>query len=141
MKRRWVTFNGKPYLDAKSESDGGLRVTLNKKKVVLLNSKAYEALGLPAAVEMRYDEENRTIGLAPVDPQKAHAFPIKTRARERYRSGEPKYTYRIINAAAFCKHFEIRPTGTILFNNIDMDNDGAMLLELNEATNIGRGSR
>ena len=128
-------------MDARGEAAAGPRVTINKKKVLLMNMRAYEALGMPAAVELRFDEENRTIGMAPVDPRKEHAFPIKSRGKGRERAAASTGTYRIINAAAFCKHFSIQPAGTMLFNKIDFENDGTMLLELNTATNVGRGSR
>lgn len=119
----------------------GPRVTINKKKVLLMNMRAYEMLGLPAAVELRFDEDNRTIGLIPVDPQKEYAFHIKGRGKGGERMTAQKGSYRVINAAAFCKHFTIEPTGTMLFNNIDLDNEGTMLLDLNGATTVGRGSR
>jgi hypothetical protein len=52
-----------------------------------------------------------------------------------------KYEYRIVHTAAFCKHFDIYPKSTILFTKPDMENDGTLLLDLNTAVNVGRGSR
>ena len=131
MKTRWETFEGRPN----QSYAGGLRVTLSPKKVLLINEAVYNALGRPAAVELRYDPETRTIGLAPKDIRHRNAFPIKGKTNDK------KYRYNFIHAAPFCKHYEINPRRTILFTNIDMDNEGTLLLELNTAVAIGRGSR
>ena len=116
------------------------RVTINHKKVIRMNSKAYETLGVPVAVELSYDEEGNSIGMRPVDPKKDHAFPIKTHYK--YRSGErSSISYRMINAAAFCKHFDIKPTGTMLFNSVEVERDGTMILELNNISQVEKGPR
>lgn len=130
-KSRWQVYSGTPN----RRDRGGPRVTLNHRKVFLLNEEAYEILGKPAAVEMRYDEETRTIGLAPKDLRNLSAFPLKGKTNNK------KYRYRIIHGSPFCKHFDINPTRTILFTNIDLDRDGSMLLELNTAVAVGRGFR
>src|SRR5215213_1138152 len=87
-KRRWQIYHGMPN----GRKNDGPRVTLNYRKVFLLDQKAYESLGSPGAVEFRYDEETRTIGLAPQDPRVSNAFPLKATA-------DKKYTYRTIHAA------------------------------------------
>ena len=101
----------------------------------LLNQKACEALGSAGAVEMRYDEDTRTIGLAPKDPRQSNVFELKSKVNHK------KYSYRVIYAAPYCKQFGIDPRGTLLFTNIDLDNEGTLLLELNTAVTIGRGFR
>ena len=130
-KSRWQIYPGMPN----QRTSGGPRVTLNHRKVFLLNQAAYKVLGEPAAVELRYDEETRTIGLAARDPRILSAFPLKGKVNH------TKYSYRIIHGAPFCKHFGISPKATILFTNVDMDNDGTLLLELNTAVVVGRGFR
>ena len=130
-KSRWQVYSGTPN----RFTSGGIRVTLNYRKVFLLNEEACKALGDPAAVELRYDEETRTIGLAPKDPRTLSAFPLKGKINNK------KYRYRVIHGSPFCKHFDINPTRTILFTNIDLDNDGSMLLELKTAVTVGRGFR
>ncbi len=113
----------------------GPRVTLNPRSVFLLNSRAYEMLGRPAAVELGYDESTRTIGLLPRDARNLSAFPIKGKINNK------RYTYRVIHAAPFCRHYEIRPKRTILFTHIDLDNEGFLLLELATAVAVTRGFR
>jgi hypothetical protein len=138
MSRRWTVFDGEPNGKGKDVP----RVTLGPKKVLLLNRKAYEVLGSPAAVELRFDEETRTIGLRPRDVRHSNAFPLHVKgARHKTNAGSPRYTYRIIYAAPFCRHFEIKAERTVLFNNVDLDDDGTMLLEMSSAVRVGRGSR
>ena len=130
-KRRWEVYPGFPNRVGRD----GPRVTLNPRKVFLLNQSAYDAMGGPAAVELRYDGDTRTIGLAPKDPRHQNAFPIKSKLNSR------KYNYRIIHAAPFCKHYGIDPRSTVLFIDIDMDDEGTLMLELSTAVTVGRGFR
>lgn len=113
----------------------GPRITLNPRSVFLLNAAAYKALGNPGAVALGYDEETRTIGMIPQDPRNSTSFPVKGKVNNK------KYTYRIIHASPFCRHFNITPKRTLLFTRIDIDNDGYLLLELSTAVRVTRGSR
>lgn len=113
----------------------GPRVTLNPRSVFLLNAAAYEALRQPAAVGLGYDEGTRTIGMIAMDPRNLSAFPVKGKINNK------RYTYRIVHAAPFCRHYEIRPKRTILFNGVDLDNDGFLLLDLSTAIAVTRGFR
>ena len=128
-KGRFEIYSGVPNRIKRE----GPRVTLNHRKVFLINMPAYEMLGRPAAVELGYDENTRTIALAPVDPRRLHAFPLKGKSK--------KYNYHTICAAPFCRHYEIAPRRTMLFTEIDLDDEGTLLLELKTAVAVGRGSR
>ena len=114
-----------------------VRITLNSRGVMLFNRRAYEAMGSPAAAEIMFDEESNTIGLKPRDIRFQNAFPFKSKKYRR----DTKYSYRIISASPFCKHFDIKPKSTILFTTPDLENDGTLLLDLNTAVSVGRGSR
>lgn len=107
-----------------------LRVTMSSKGVILLNAKAHAALNTPSAVTLHYDENERVIGLKPADPRNRHAFPLQQKEKGRY---------RVIYAAPFCRHFGITMPRTLLFNDIDLDNEGTMTLALRTATAITRG--
>lgn len=90
MKSRWEIFHGEPN---KSRT-GGLRVTLGPKKVFLLNEAVYNALNRPAAVELRFDPETRTIGLAPKDIRHRGRLPHKRQTQQQkiplpLRTGRP----------------------------------------------------
>lgn len=128
MISHWTKFEGKPY----GADVDTARVTLGPKKAILLNDLAYEALGAPTAVELMFDEGQKIIGLKPVEARRPHAFPVKPRKGSRH---------RVIRAAAFCTHFGIKIDRTVLFNEIDIDNDGVMKLEIAKATNVSRGAR
>ena len=128
MINHWTKFEGKPY---GAEQDAA-RVTLGPKKNIMLNEVAYEALGAPAAVEFMFEENRKVIGLKPIDARRSNAFPIKPRKGSRH---------RVIRAAAFCTHFGINVDRTVLFNDVDIDNDGVMTLEVAKAINISRGAR
>lgn len=126
MTRKWTNFEGAPN----RASTNRLRVTLSDRGVILLNVNAYEALNTPAAVTLHYDEYERVIGLKPVDARHRNSFPLRSKEKERY---------RIIYASPFCRHFRIRVDRTVLFNEVDLDNDGIMTLSLRTATSITRG--
>src|SRR5437773_10181405 len=108
-KHHWDVYPGYPN---RTKLDGP-RVTLNARGVLLLNQVAYKAMQEPPAVELRYDPNSRTIGLAPKDPRNINAFPVKGKDSPR------KYQYRIIHASPFCKHYGITPRRTMLFTEID----------------------
>lgn len=128
MIKHWTKFEGRPYGAARDEA----RVTLGPKKVIMLNRIAYEALGTPQAVELMFDETQKIIGLKPAELRRANAFPLKVKKGSQH---------RLIFAGAFCTHFGIRVDRTVLFNEIDIDNEGVMTLEVAKAVNVGRGAR
>lgn len=126
MIKHWKEFQGSPNRIDKDQA----RVTLNQRGIFLLNRKAYEALEAPAAVTLLFDENNAVIGLKPADIRLQNAFPLKQK---------DKYYNRSLHASPFCNHFKIKVAGTVLFNEVDIDNDGVMKLELTKTTSIGRG--
>lgn len=126
MIERWAEFQGSPNRVEKDE----LRVTLNARGTLLMNGKTYEAMNMPAAVQLLFDENNSIIGLRAADPRLHNAFPVKQK---------DKQTNRLVHASPFCKHHGIRVLRTVLFNNVDMTNDGILKLELTKTTSIGRG--
>ena len=106
------------------------RVTLNPRGVLLLNKLAYEVLDTPPAVKLLFDERNNRIGLKPVDPRRTNAFPVKQK---------DKWQNYQISISPLCKHYAINVSRTILFNDIDLDDDGVLTLELGKTTIVGRG--
>lgn len=132
MARNWTKYQGGPNQGDRM----AVRITLNPRGVILLNRRAYECIGSPGAVELMYDEDEQVIGLRPKDIRHSNAFPLKTKG-----TNGRKYTYKVISASPFCKHFSIEPKGTILFTQPDLDNDGTLQLPLGSAVSVGRGSR
>jgi len=137
MARRWDVFEGGP-------NAGNLdlpRVTMSPKSVLLLNTLAYEVLGSPSAVELRWEERTRTIGLTPKDIRSGNAFPLKIKGTRIKKGSQLKCKYHTINAAPFCRHFNIHTAHTRLFNGVDLDDDGTMVLEMGRSVAVGRVSR
>ena len=108
-----------------------MRVTLAPRGVIYLNGKAYDALRRPGAVEMLLDGNRRIIGLKPTDRRHSNAFPVVNHVGNYWR----------ISAAAFCQHYRIKPRNTMLFQNVDLDNEGVMMLDLMNTLTVTRGSR
>ena len=126
MIERWTEFQGSPN---RVDSDG-LRVTLNARGTLLLNNRTFEAMDTPSAVQLLFEENRNIIGLRAADPRLHNAFPVKQK---------DKQSNRLVHASPFCKHHGIKVKRTVLFNNVDMTNDGILKLELNKTTSIGRG--
>jgi hypothetical protein len=128
MIHYWKTFEGKPY----GTKRGEIRVTLSPRKVFLLNQAAYQALGSPRAIEFKFDENHKRIGIKPTDPRKENAFEVKRKKNT---------NYRVIMAGAFCNHVGIRLEKTVVFNEAPIEKDGTMVLALEKAINVARGAR
>ena len=125
MTRRWKIFQGVPN---KYRNDNP-HVTLNKKGVILMNIIAFERMGSPDAVELRYDPANSLIGLAPTEPDAENAFPVKP--KDNFRT-------RIVHASPFIRHHEIGPDRTVAFLGPEIDRDRTLVLDLTATTAIGR---
>ena len=130
MMRNWTIFEGKPHGADRDKP----RVTINHKRVILLNGPAFEAIGRPKAVELCFDRKYGIIGLRPLkDPQDTkNAFPLKPK-----RPG----SYWTITAAAFCTHFNIRIEGTQVFTEPTLDHTGILELDLAKTQKTVRGGR
>ncbi|MFN0279890.1 MAG: hypothetical protein ACKVRN_15030 [Pyrinomonadaceae bacterium] len=105
---------------------------MSNRNVLMLNASAYEALGMPAAVKLMYEEDRRVIGLKPEDERHANAFPVKKNG---------KWSHLRIQIQPFCRHFGIDIRRTVMFNDIDIDREGMMRLELNGTVTIGKAER
>jgi hypothetical protein len=109
-----------------------MRVTLGHHHVFYLNNVAYEALGRPNAVELRYDGNRRIIGMRPIDPRRRNAFHVKLHCGGNYRK---------VHAASFCRHFRLRVDGTSLFDDADLTDEGILELPMDSMITVGRGAR
>jgi hypothetical protein len=126
---QWTTFEGRQYSKTKSRE---ARVTLGHKSTFYLNGVAYEAMGRPSAVEMLFEGNERVIGLRRTDPSKKNAFKLRLHGKGNY--------WRLA-ASAFCKHFRIKAAETVMFEDVDLDDHGVLMLDLNKTIRVGRGSR
>lgn len=128
-REEFHVFTGRQYgRTAKKEA----RVTLGSFGTFYMNAQAFAELGSPAAVEMSFDTGRRRIGLKPVNPLAPHAFKIVRHTRAGYHR---------LSAAAFCHHHRIYFKGTLLFQDIRIDENGMMKLDLIKTNIVTRGSR
>lgn len=127
MLKHFIEFEGRPTAAGRDE----IRVSLNRKKVFLLNPKAFQALGGPAAVRLYFDEGRKVIGMRAATAELANAFSLTRGGGGRHQA---------ILAAPFCNHFGIRVDGTIRFLNPEMDGD-MLTLDITKIVNVSRKSR
>ena len=125
MMRRWKIYQGVPNKFRKDSP----HITLSAKGVILMNNIAFEKMGAPEAVELRYDPANSVIGLKPSEADAANAFPVK---------GKDNFRTRIIHAKPFIRHFGIETDRTLAFLGTEIDNEGVLLLDLSSTTIVGR---
>ena len=117
IERRWKEFQSSP-----PRSGNGIYASISHTGVIVLNRKAFAALGEPKAISLLFDGDNCVIGLRPANPIMPNAFPLVPRGR----CGN-----RIIRALAFAKEHQIEPDGTIRFLNAEVEN-GILILDLNK---------
>lgn len=127
--KHWTGFRGKPNSYIRSEVP---RVTLGPRGDIYLNSKAWEALGSPEAVELLYDHGRRVVGLKPIDPWEQYSFPVRAKRRS---------NGKVIHASPFFVDINIRLKRTVIFNRAHMEDDGIMELPIDSITAVGRGSK
>lgn len=126
----WLEFKGRQYSRFSRLEP---RITINKHSGFYLNNAAFRLLGEPGFVELKIDKMHRTIGMLPATAENKSSFVVKPHGS----NGKNK----VIQAGAFCQQFGIRTRGTLLFNNIQFDDDGVLRLDLVSATKVGRGAR
>ncbi len=112
-----------------------LHITIDQKGKIFLNRKAHRMIGRALAVYLYFNRPKNMIILEKTDCLTAtNAFQLKE-------FGDKASAGRAIYANPFCKHFIIRPTGTLRFLNPEVDAAGRMYLKLHETVNVSRGPR
>ncbi len=77
-------------------------VTIQMRGPMSLNYSAYKILGEPEAVELLYDREDKIVGLRPVSPKEAYAFPVRPQGRK-----DKRPSNYVVAGQAFTKHYGI----------------------------------
>jgi hypothetical protein len=108
-----------------------MRVTINQKGAIMLNRKAFEELGSPAAVELSFITGHSEIGIKPIDPEAENAFPVVPKA-----AGSSCR----INAGPLCLAHDIRIEKTTLFLEPVINPEGILELKLAKTMWVARGS-
>ena len=102
---------------------------MSRQRIIRINRNVYEKLGRPEAVRLSYSHQRDAIGIETVSPRFNEAFPLIPE-----RSG-----YRI-NAAPFCRHFNIAPDVTRKFITPELEGR-SMMLKLRETISVARTKR
>lgn len=127
--KHWRTFRGRPN---SAVGSSGMRVTIDPRGVIYLNSVAWEAFDKPKAVELMFDEGRDVIGLKATETWAENSFPV----RDKSGTGG-----KIVRASPFLAHFSIKASKTFLVNKAHIDDDGILTLPLDGITVVTRGSR
>ncbi len=108
-------FHGGPTLASRDR----LHVTIGKKGLLYLNNNTHRLLGRPQAVYLHFNRAKEIIAVQPASPRMPEAFPVREK-REGFS----------IHATPFFRHFGICIDRTERFIRPDINEEGALLLEL-----------
>lgn len=116
--REWETFEGGQYEPLSTRR----HITLNLRRIFLINKNVFNELGQPAAVMLMFDQKNNVIGMRAAVEGDVRPFPV---------APHPKGSHYHIHAAKFCRHYGIAPTRHIKFAEPWFDTKGILVLQLN----------
>ena len=104
-----------------------VHVSMDRRGVITLNATCYKMIGKPLAANLYFSRIDDSIAIEPVDSLRfTTAFPFRQNGTARY-----------LNAAPFCRNFNIRLDSTIRFLSPEF-RDGALHLKLSEIVTIKR---
>ena len=103
-----------------------LNVTISRQRIIRINRNVYEKLARPEAVRLSYSHQRNAIGIESVSPRFNEAFPLI-----------PERSGHRINAAPFCRHFNIAPDTTRKFITPELEGR-TMMLKLRETISVAR---
>jgi hypothetical protein len=118
-------FHGGPNEPASKR----LHVTISPAKLILLNRNAYNLIGKPAAVYLNFSRKRDIIAIEPASPRVADSFPVI----------QNPYNWRI-NAAPFCRNYNIDIDTQLKFIRPELEGD-ALMLKLHETISVGGRKR
>jgi len=123
LDRKWEKFKGGPAVNKAEQS---IRVTINRKGLIYLSSKMYQALGNPKAVALYYSREDDAIAVESAYPRFVENFQVVK-----------KQGGWAVHASTFCRHYNIRVPNTERFLRPDITNEGQLILNLKETVTVG----
>lgn len=123
LDKKWEKFRGGP---AVNKSVAAIRVTINRKGIIYLSSKIYQAMGNPKAVALYYSRDDDAIAVQPAYERFIEHFQVVKLG-----------TGWGVRASTFCRHYQIRVPNTERFLRPDLDNEGNLILNLRETVTVG----
>lgn len=125
LDREFERFRGGPNEPASKR----LHVTISPAKLILLNRNVYNLMGKPAAVYLNFSRVRDIIAIEPASARMADSFPVI----------QNPCNWRI-NAAPFCRNYNIDVDTTLKFIRPEIEGD-ALMLKLNETVSVGGRKR
>ena len=125
MIRHWEEFQLAP--DTKNVTEA--RISLTPKGLISLNWVAMECFKDVKAVILLFDRINSLIGLRPSAPDIKNAFPL-------IKSGKSKSCF--VRAKKFCNYYGIRNNATVVFQDVERDETGTVVLNLRSTAEYRR---
>ena len=108
-----------------------LYATLNRAGDIVISRYTHEVLGAPDSYLLLFDRERSVIGLRPArGAVERNAYPARDRGRQ---GGKRIRGYRL------CREFGITVRQTVRFHRCQLDNDGVLILDLNDVRVAARG--
>lgn len=133
MKPTPIIYNWEEYTSGPNEPPAErLHITLNPRGMLLLNRRAYEMIGRPAAAMLMYDRRHQAIGIRAAGPGDMKPFPLKA---------HPKGSHHSIQARPFCRHNGILPPEAVRFTEPELDRDGILILSLHRTEPVAPKKR
>ena len=126
MKRKWELC---PHGEAGTRWSS-LYVTMNTKGYISLSRFTFEKMGEPEKARLLFDRANNTIGVQAVGRLARDAFKV---ARKSDRGG------RVIYALRLLQEFGIKIPRSVRFMNPEFDENGILLLDLNDTRPAQKG--
>ena len=100
---------------------------------IYLNRRAIELLGEPDAVALMFDRRQKVIGIQGVPPSRHYAFRLNKKDKRSLGS--------TIAATSFLKHYKIHPSETLAFRNPTLNENGILVLDLNDVASTSKKRR
>ena len=125
LDREFERFHGGPNEPASKR----LHVTISPGKLILLNRNVYNLIGKPAAVYLNFSRVRDIIAIEPASPRVPESFPVI----------QNHHNWRI-NAAPFCRNFNIDIDTQLKFIRPELEGD-ALMLKLNETVSVSGRKR
>lgn len=125
LDRDFERFHGGPNEPASKR----IHVTISPAKLILINRNMYDLMGRPPAVYLNFSRVRDIIAIEPASPRLPDAFPVIANG----------FNWRI-NAAPFCRNFNIDIDTQLKFIRPELEGD-TLLLKLKETVSVGGRKR
>ena len=125
LDRKWEKFRGGPQAGPMAMRNQ-VRVTINQKGLIYMNTRMFTEMGRPKAVALYYSREDDAIAVQSAYERFDEHFLVVKRQ-----------TGWAIHASTFCRHYNIRVPNTERFLRPDLDSEGTLILTLRETVTVG----